>query len=125
MILKNLDNIDLDNFPVAIFGSGPAGITTALELEKKKNLCGEVFACFSFSRQLILPILLGSNEQHAQMVMVRGPEGRLSYSRGEGSEHTFTLSNLKVENFENSKIANFPKKLKIYNFVGKSQSREP
>ena len=35
MILKNLDNIDLDNFPVAIFGSGPAGITTALELEKK------------------------------------------------------------------------------------------
>ena len=36
MILKNLDNIGLDNFPVAIFGSGPAGITTALELEKKK-----------------------------------------------------------------------------------------
>ena len=35
MILKNLDNIDLDNFPVTIFGSGPAGITTALELEKK------------------------------------------------------------------------------------------
>ena len=36
MILKKLDNINLDNFPVAIFGSGPAGITTALELEKKK-----------------------------------------------------------------------------------------
>ena len=36
MILKNLDNINLDNFPVAVFGSGPAGITTALELEKKK-----------------------------------------------------------------------------------------
>ena len=37
MILKNLDNINLDNFPVVIFGSGPAGITTALELEKKKH----------------------------------------------------------------------------------------
>ena len=36
MILKNLDNINFDNFPIAIFGSGPAGITTALELEKKK-----------------------------------------------------------------------------------------
>ena len=34
MILKELNNINLDNFPVAIFGSGPAGITTALELEK-------------------------------------------------------------------------------------------
>ena len=39
MILKNLDNIDLNNFPVAIFGSGPAGITTALELEKKNIKC--------------------------------------------------------------------------------------
>ena len=36
MILKNLNNINLDNFSIAIFGSGPAGITTALELEKKK-----------------------------------------------------------------------------------------
>ena len=36
MISKNLDNVNLDNFPVVIFGSGPAGITTALELEKKK-----------------------------------------------------------------------------------------
>ena len=36
MILKKLDNVNLDNFPVVIFGSGPAGITTALELEKKK-----------------------------------------------------------------------------------------
>ena len=35
MILKNLNNINLDNFPVAIFKSGPAGITTVLELEKK------------------------------------------------------------------------------------------
>ena len=35
MISKNLDNVNLDNFPVVIFGSGPAGITTALELEKK------------------------------------------------------------------------------------------
>jgi hypothetical protein len=39
MILKNLNNIDLDNFSVAIFGSGPAGITTALELEKKNIKC--------------------------------------------------------------------------------------
>ena len=39
MISKNLDNINLDNFPVAIFGSGPAGITTALELEKKNVKC--------------------------------------------------------------------------------------
>ena len=39
MILKNLDNINLDNFPVVIFGSGPAGITTALELEKKNIRC--------------------------------------------------------------------------------------
>ena len=36
MISKNLNNINLENYPVAIFGSGPAGITTALELEKKK-----------------------------------------------------------------------------------------
>ena len=39
MILKNLDNFNLDNFPVVIFGSGPAGITTALELEKKNIKC--------------------------------------------------------------------------------------
>jgi len=39
MILKNLNNINLDNFPVAIFGSGPAGIATALELEKKNIKC--------------------------------------------------------------------------------------
>jgi len=39
MILKNLENVNLDNFPVAIFGSGPAGITTALELEKKNIKC--------------------------------------------------------------------------------------
>ena len=39
MILKNLDNINLDNFPVAVFGSGPAGIATALELEKKNIKC--------------------------------------------------------------------------------------
>ena len=39
MILKNLDNINLDNFSIAIFGSGPAGITTALELEKKNIKC--------------------------------------------------------------------------------------
>ena len=39
MILKKLDNINLDNFPVVIFGTGPAGITTALELEKKNIKC--------------------------------------------------------------------------------------
>jgi len=39
MILKNLENVNLDNFPIAIFGSGPAGITTALELEKKNVKC--------------------------------------------------------------------------------------
>ena len=37
MIAKNLENINLEEFPVVIFGSGPAGLTTALELEKKKN----------------------------------------------------------------------------------------
>jgi choline dehydrogenase-like flavoprotein len=35
MIINILDDIDFKNFPVVIFGSGPAGITTALELEKK------------------------------------------------------------------------------------------
>ena len=39
MIFKKFDNINLDNFPVVIFGSGPAGITTALELEKKNIKC--------------------------------------------------------------------------------------
>ena len=39
MIAKNLDNINLEEFPVVIFGSGPAGITTALELEKKNIKC--------------------------------------------------------------------------------------
>mgnify|MGYP006175616373 FL=1 len=39
MILKKLDSINLDDFPVAIFGTGPAGITTALELEKKNIKC--------------------------------------------------------------------------------------
>jgi hypothetical protein len=39
MILKNLNNINLDNFSIVIFGSGPAGITTALELEKKNIKC--------------------------------------------------------------------------------------
>jgi hypothetical protein len=36
MIFQDLNNINLKNIPVIIFGSGPAGITTALELEKKK-----------------------------------------------------------------------------------------
>ena len=39
MIAKNLDNINFEEFPVVIFGSGPAGLTTALELEKKKIKC--------------------------------------------------------------------------------------
>ena len=39
MILQKLDNDNLDSFPVVIFGSGPAGITTALELEKKNIKC--------------------------------------------------------------------------------------
>ena len=39
MFLKKLDNINFNNFPVAIFGTGPAGITVALELEKKNINC--------------------------------------------------------------------------------------
>jgi len=35
MISKNLDSLNLDGFPIVIFGSGPAGMSTALELEKK------------------------------------------------------------------------------------------
>ena len=34
MILSNLEDIDFSKYPVIIFGSGPAGMTTALELEK-------------------------------------------------------------------------------------------
>ncbi len=36
MIFQKFENLDLNNFPVVIFGSGPAGIATALELEKNK-----------------------------------------------------------------------------------------
>ena len=36
MIFQDLNNINLKNIPVIIFGSGPAGITTSLGLEKKK-----------------------------------------------------------------------------------------
>ena len=39
MILQKLDNDSLNHFPVVIFGSGPSGITTALELEKKNIKC--------------------------------------------------------------------------------------
>ena len=35
MISKNLDSFNLDGFPIVIFGSGPAGMSIALELEKK------------------------------------------------------------------------------------------
>ena len=36
MIYKKFEDIDTTNYPVVIFGSGPAGITLALELERKK-----------------------------------------------------------------------------------------
>tara|TARA_E500000331_G_scaffold122319_1_gene119802 strand:+ start:478 stop:1890 length:1413 start_codon:yes stop_codon:yes gene_type:complete len=36
MIFQKFEDFNLKNFPVIIFGSGPAGITIALELEKKK-----------------------------------------------------------------------------------------
>ena len=36
MIHKNFDEISKINYPVIIIGSGPAGIATALGLEKKK-----------------------------------------------------------------------------------------
>ena len=36
MIFQKFEDIDLNNFPVIIFGSGPAGITAALKLENKK-----------------------------------------------------------------------------------------
>tara|TARA_B100000686_G_C16748280_1_gene950862 strand:+ start:158 stop:1567 length:1410 start_codon:yes stop_codon:yes gene_type:complete len=36
MIFQKIEDIELNNFPVIIFGSGPAGISAALELERKK-----------------------------------------------------------------------------------------
>ena len=38
MIFQKFEDINLKNYPVVIFGSGPAGMTIALELEKKKFL---------------------------------------------------------------------------------------
>ena len=35
MIFQKFEDVDFNNFPVIIFGSGPAGMTIALELEKK------------------------------------------------------------------------------------------
>lgn len=35
MIIKNLSNLEKKNYYVVIIGSGPAGISIALELEKK------------------------------------------------------------------------------------------
>ena len=35
MILQNIDELKENNYPVLIIGSGPAGLTLALELEKK------------------------------------------------------------------------------------------
>ena len=37
MIINNLNEINIINLPVVIIGSGPAAISLALELEKKKN----------------------------------------------------------------------------------------
>ena len=34
MILNEWKDLDYSKYPVIIFGSGPAGLTTALELEK-------------------------------------------------------------------------------------------
>ena len=36
MIYKKFEDIDTTNYPVVIFGRGPAGITLARELERKK-----------------------------------------------------------------------------------------
>ena len=36
MIFQKFEDLELTNIPVIIFGSGPAGITTAIELERKK-----------------------------------------------------------------------------------------
>ena len=36
MIFNKFEDLKLNNFPVLIFGSGPAGISLALELESKK-----------------------------------------------------------------------------------------
>ena len=35
MIFQKFEDIEFNNFPVIIFGRGPAGMTIALELEKK------------------------------------------------------------------------------------------
>ena len=35
MILNSIKNLDKNIFPVVIFGSGPAGLSLALELESK------------------------------------------------------------------------------------------
>jgi pyruvate/2-oxoglutarate dehydrogenase complex dihydrolipoamide dehydrogenase (E3) component len=36
MILKTLTDLSFSNFPVVIFGSGPAGVSVSLQLEKYK-----------------------------------------------------------------------------------------
>jgi len=37
MIHRNIDELKNNSFSVIIVGSGPAGISTALKLEEKKN----------------------------------------------------------------------------------------
>ena len=39
MIINSLVELDENKFPVVIFGSGPAGLSLALELEKKNVNC--------------------------------------------------------------------------------------
>ena len=39
MIIDSFVELDQSKFPVVIFGSGPAGLSLALELEKKNINC--------------------------------------------------------------------------------------
>ena len=50
MIFKNLDQVDTTNIPVVIVGSGPAGITLALELEKNGEIVGDSISGLTHNR---------------------------------------------------------------------------